>query len=214
MKLLNNKLIKNILNKYKINITTKEIEEKYNEKYRYYHNIEHINFLNNKILELYEKNIINENERDILIISSLFHDIIYYMGNNDNELKSVEFFKEKINSNDKIYEQIIEIILDTINHESKNKLSKIFSDLDMFIISDGTFDELLNYEKKIRMEAKNYNFELYKQKRIEFLKNILETDYGKKNKINIEKLINYIKKSENDYLIENLKYLKKFKNFI
>lgn len=213
MKLLNNKLIKNILNKYKINITTKEIEEKYNEKHRYYHNIEHINFLNNKILELYEKNIINENERDILIISSLFHDIIYYMGNNDNELKSVEFFKEKINSNDKIYEQIIEIILDTINHESKNKLSKIFSDLDMFIISDGTFDELLNYEKKIRMEAKNYNFELYKQKRIEFLKNILETDYGKKNKINIEKLIEHIKKSKEDYIKENLKYLKKFNDF-
>lgn len=214
MKLSNNKLIKNILNKYNINITIKEIEEKYNEKHRYYHNLEHINFLNNKILDLYEKKIINENEKDILIISSLFHDIIYYIGNNDNELKSVEFFKEKLNKpNNKIYEQIIEIILDTINHETKNRLSKIFSDLDMFIISDGTFEELLNNEKKIRMEAKNYNFELYKQKRMEFLKNILKSDYGKKNKINIEKLIEHIKKSKEDYIKENLKYLKKFNDF-
>ena len=85
-----------ILRKFGIDIQLPHIEERYAEPHRFYHIFTHIEFLIEKIDELFRKGIINEDERDILIVAALFHDIVYNPQRSDNEEKSVEFMKEQI----------------------------------------------------------------------------------------------------------------------
>jgi pantetheine-phosphate adenylyltransferase len=185
--------IKYILNKYNISIDINEIEKRYSEKHRFFHTIEHINFILNKIYKLYDNKDINNTEKDILVISCIFHDIIYIIGNNNNEKLSSEFLLSLSPELNDIIKTSINIINDTANHKSSNKLSNIFIDLDMSIISDSSFPELLKYEKQIYLENQKYGFSTYKKNRLDFLKHILlHTKYGHNNQVNIIKLIEYI----------------------
>ena len=82
-----------ILQKYNLDINLTEIQEKYSEIHRFYHTFEHIEFLINKINKKFE---LDEKEREILILTALFHDIIYNSQKTDNELQSVNFLKSKL----------------------------------------------------------------------------------------------------------------------
>jgi len=184
--------IKYILNKYNINININDIENKYSENHRFFHTIEHINFILDKIYYMYEKQIINNDEKDILIIVDIFHDIIYNIGNINNEKESADYLLS-VSEKTEFIRKAYQIIIDTSTHEPTSKLSKIFQDLDMSIISDSTYEELLKYEKQIYLENQKFGFSTYKRNRLSFLENILKTEYGQKNQENIIKLIEYIK---------------------
>jgi len=151
----------NLLSKYALDITHVEIEKLYGEKHRYYHTLEHITFLINKINKIYEWDE-NEKERDILILAALFHDIIYDTQKSDNEEQSVSFFKSKIhNKMTPELQKVCDIILATKNHKiTGDKLTDIFCDLDMWILSNGSFVEILDNERKI---FKEYQFVYIKQ---------------------------------------------------
>ena len=196
MELIKKDEIKRILDKYNINVTIEEIEKRYSESHRYYHIIEHINFMINGIYDLFDKKSISNNDKDILLVAALFHDIIYEIGKNDNEQKSAEFlnnntdFVDEFQSND--INKSFDIIMDTIDHKPNNELSKLLCDLDMYTISDSSFIELLKYEKQIYLEFQKYPFNVYKKGRLQFLRNMLNNEYGKKNYDNIIKLIEYI----------------------
>jgi len=190
MKINDNQYVKKILDKYNIDITIKEIEQRYSEKHRHYHTIYHINNLIHQINTKFTNKEITKPQKEILIISTIFHDIIYNIDKNNNEELCVKLLQMRSPHNDNI-KIISNIILDTINHVPSNKLSKIFCNLDMYIISNSDINELIKYEKLIRLEYIKYDYSIYKKHRILFLKNILKS-YGKTNKKNILKLINHV----------------------
>jgi len=181
-----------ILNKYNININIDEIEKRYSENHRFFHTIEHINFILDKIYKMYDNNEITNNEKDILVITDIFHDIIYQIGNVNNEKESADYLLS-LSEKTEFIQTVYQIIIDTSTHEPTSKLSKTFQDLDMSIISDSTYEELLKYEKQIYLENQKYGFSTYKRYRLSFLEDIINTEYGQKNKDNLLKLIEYIK---------------------
>jgi predicted metal-dependent HD superfamily phosphohydrolase len=187
--LIDNINILNILNKYNIQITIDEIEQRYSESHRYYHTLTHINFIIKKIHEL-KLSII---QKEILFISAIFHDIIYIIDSKTNEIDSNNFFLEKCKHTNFIISNVSILILDTEKHIPSNYLSKIFCDLDMYNIKYNNYEKLLIDEELIRKEYSKYDDIIYKKGRISFLYNMLKT-YGKSNSENIEKLINYINK--------------------
>jgi len=196
MELVKRDEIAKILDKYNINVTVEEIEKRHSEPHRHYHTLEHINFMINGIYELFDRKIISGNDKDILLVAAVFHDIIMEIGKDNNEKQSADFllnnteFVDEFQQND--INKAFDIILDTSDHDTSNDLSKLFCDLDMAIISDSSFTELLKYEKQVYLEFQKYPYNAYKKGRLKFLRSMLNDDYGKKNYDNILKLIEYI----------------------
>lgn len=189
MKLTDSDYIQKILIKHDIWITIDEIEEKYSENHRYYHTLRHINNLIDKITEID----INETEMNILLISAVFHDIIYIIGSKTNEIDSNNFFLSRCEDINYVTKNVSIIILDTIDHKPSNNLSKIFCELDMWTLKYGTYEELLEEEKYIKKEFNIFGYEKYKKGRINFLNKIINSEYGQNNKENLLKLIDYVK---------------------
>jgi pantetheine-phosphate adenylyltransferase len=177
-----------ILDKWGIKVDYSMLLSIWNESHRHYHNQDHLLSLLNKINE--EKPNISQKEYEKLIITSLFHDIIYDPMRNDNEEKSAQFFIDSCsdkNNNDVLH--IKQMILDTKNHETDDKLSKMFCEMDMSVVK-GDFEELLEWEKGIYSEYKSYG-PLYKEGRLKFLESLM--DNYPTNSENILKLIDWIK---------------------
>jgi predicted metal-dependent HD superfamily phosphohydrolase len=183
-------IIKNIIKKYNLNIDVDTIFEMWNESHRGYHSISHLKDLINMIF--LDKDKYNIIEYDSLILSAIFHDIIYNPSKNDNEEQSAYFFKSKFpvnysNTLDNVYDMIIA----TKNHTSNKHLEKIFNTYDMDIVNRN-FEELMEWERGIQKEyLAIYNKDLYKSGRLYFLEKLIK-EYPK-NEHNLSKLIDYVK---------------------
>ena len=201
-----NFIFKNLLNDLKcenedlISFWWNEIVEKYTKKWKYYHNINHIY----SFIELYNKynNLIESNKYDFLI-SIFFHDIIYIPSKNNNKKESIKLFNlfyEEIKPNNLNKDNVIEFINEIDNHLlEKDYLNDInlFLDMDIYIIAEKNWED---YENKIRNEYNYLNFDIYKNKRKEFLlgltkkKKIFRTkifynEYEEKARENINNLL-------------------------
>jgi pantetheine-phosphate adenylyltransferase len=179
--------LQELLNKWEIKCDIKILLSKWNESNRYYHNLNHLNDLIDQINE--KKSTLSRKQYEKLIITSLFHDIIYEPINSDNEEKSAKFFIDCcINKSDPDILEIYNTILDTKNHKPSNNLSEIFIGLDMSIV-EKDFNKLLEWERGIREEFKN--MENYKYNRLKFLESLL--DKYPNNTENLLRLIEWVK---------------------
>ena len=191
----------NIENKNEIDFWWHDILEHYAKKWKFYHNLNHIySFLD--LFQKYNNYIIND--KNEFLISIFFHDIIYIPSRNDNEEESINIFNEffsKTNPKNLCKEKVIEFITETKNHLlSKNYGDElnIFMDMDMQIIADENWED---YENKIRKEYCYLNDIEYKNKRKQFLQNLLNKEkifrtkifhdsYEQKARDNINNIIN------------------------
>ena len=173
-----------------------EIENEYSAETRYYHNLAHID---NMLSEL--KNIeSNVKEKDALLFSIYYHDIIYNTAKSDNEFKSAMLFKKRIERTK--FTQLgkcVQQIELTKEHElSIDNDTNILLDIDLSILGKSN-KEYQEYSEDIRREYKMYSDYEYKNGRkkvlIELLKapSIYKTDYFKekyeaiaRNNLNLE----------------------------
>lgn len=178
--------IQSILNNWGIKCDINIIINMWNEPGRYYHNIDHLNDL---IIQI--KNNIkdyNKFQYEELILTAIFHDIIYDPTRNDNEERSADFFMSCVyNKENKYILNIKRNILDTKTHIASSPISEIFIKYDMDILNRD-FDKLLEWEKNIRKEYNIYSNDEYKEGRLEFIMNQLE----KYNNPNLMKLIDWV----------------------
>lgn len=172
-----------------------DILERYNESHRYYHTIDHI--IN---MIYYTKKL----DSDInLFLAIVFHDIIYDPKRNDNEERSVEYFKKEMIGS-KFYDEesvhfntnfdadlICKMIMDTKNHEDTTGHSQPLIDADLEIFK-GDFKELLETEEQIFKEYQFVDWNEYKKKRIQVLTELDELVNSEERNENIEDLIEYI----------------------
>lgn len=178
-----------ILNKWKIKADVNTLFSMWNESHRHWHDINHLTSLTEDIDNQY-KNKVSEKEYEKLILTAVFHDIVYDPTKNDNEEKSAQFFENVCI--DKTNPDILEIkqaILDTKDHKSTNNISEKFNKLDMGIVEKG-YDELLKWEEGIHEEYK-FAGDKYKEGRLQFLESLL--DKYNHNAGNLLKLIDYVK---------------------
>jgi predicted metal-dependent HD superfamily phosphohydrolase len=176
-----------LLDKWNIKLDVNTLLSMWNESQRHYHNLDHLNYLLDKIDEKYKK---SEKEYEKLYLVALFHDIVYDPTKNDNEEKSAEFFMNVCQ--DKTNPDILEVkqsILDTKSHKATSNLSEKFNQLDMSVV-ESDYDTLLKWEEGIHNEFK-FAGSLYKERRIQFLESLL--DRYNHNAGNLLKLIKYVK---------------------
>ncbi len=176
-----------ILENRGITMSIDEIFNRYSEPHRHYHTFKHILKLIKQINDLR----IKLDDKEFLIVLALFHDIVYDPIMGDSEARSSELFLESCDPAVHFNRLVSDAILDTKDHVGRTTLSKIFCMLDMSIIN-GTYDELLEWEKGIYMEYKSFGNKMYKLGRLNFL---MKTYIGSDNAENLKRLIQYVNKT-------------------
>ena len=133
----------------------------------------------------------SEKEYEKLILTALFHDVVYDPASKTNEEDSANFLIECVV--DKKNSDILDVkqmILDTKTHNSTTNLSESFNKYDMNIV-ERDFDQLLEWERGISEEYSIYSKEEYKEGRLKFLESIL--DKYTHNTENLLKLVEWVK---------------------
>lgn len=169
----------------------------YLEPHRFYHSLEHINFMFAKAKE-WKWELTEE-----LIYAIWFHDAIYQPGAKDNEEKSAELFwawkytitkKENWGENKPQYEIIRQMILDTKTHIPTIEESKRLIDLDLAILAEEFNIKITKYftsYKKIYSLQKGDENYLYSR----YLENIRK-EYSQAFEEKMEKLVRAYHSSE------------------
>jgi pantetheine-phosphate adenylyltransferase len=181
--------LQQLLEKWNIKCDINTVLSMWNESHRSYHNLTHLNDLISQINE--NKSKFSEKEYEKLMLSAIFHDIVYDPSSSTNEEDSANFLMEcAIDKYSKDILEIKQIILDTKTHNSTTNLSESFNNYDMNIV-ERDFDQLLDWEKGISEEFSVYPKEQYKEGRLKFLESLL--DKYPKNTENLLQLIEYVK---------------------
>lgn len=152
-----------------------EIETKYSQKGRFYHNLEHLESMFSE-LESVKNKIQNFTE---VSFSVFYHDIIYDATSKLNEEKSAEFSEirlKKLNVNSESIEKISQQILATKSHlKSDDNDINYLLDADLVILGKD-LETYIDYTEKIRKEYAIYPDLLYKPGRRKVLKHFLELE--------------------------------------
>lgn len=149
------------------------VVERYNERHRYYHNLEHII----RLLGLCEE--LQFGDPD-LILAVVYHDIIYRLGSSKNEAKSAAFARnslERLNLNSSRIYKVSEMILATANHldPPDDPLTQIFLDLDMSILG-APREDYQAYAEGVRKEHFRVPGAIFRKHRHRFLEKILAAE--------------------------------------
>jgi predicted metal-dependent HD superfamily phosphohydrolase len=181
--------LQQLLEKWGIKCDINTILSMWNESHRSYHNLNHLNDLISQINE--NKSKYSEKEYDKLILTALFHDVVYDPTSQTNEEDSANFLIECAvdNTNDDVLD-IKQMILDTKSHNSTTNLSESFNNYDMNIV-ERDFEQLLEWEKGIEFEYSFHTKEKYKEVRLKFLESLL--DKYTHNTENLIKLVDWVK---------------------
>jgi len=172
------------------------ILKRHSEPHRFYHNLNHLEYLLN-LIEYHRSKI---NKPNLMMFSVFMHDIIYDTSATDNEEKSAEqavIFLLQLNINPIEIQYIKQQILASKKHEfNTDSDTNIFLDFDLGILSGLEHDYKL-YSQKIRQEYQIYNDEIYYpgrklvlesflQKKAIYHTNILGKDAEQKARLNIK----------------------------
>ena len=181
--------LQQLLEKWNIKCDINTVLAMWNEAHRSYHNLNHLNDLISQINE--NKSNFSEKEYEKLMLTAIFHDIVYDPSSSTNEEDSTNFLMEcAVDKNNKDILDVQKMILDTKKHESTTNLSESFNNYDMNIV-ERDFDQLLEWERGISEEFSVYPKVQYKEGRLKFLESLL--DKYPNNTENLLQLIDYIK---------------------
>ena len=173
-----------------------DIIERWNEPHRFYHNLDHLNYLITYFEKMYMDDLITSGERSRLIVIAFFHDVIYNSKAKDNEEQSRNYFIEKAKNNgvvtDEFIEQVCLAIMDTSHRvEPTERLSKIFWNADNSILKLPV-NKLIEIEHKIFQEYQWVDYRSYRKGRIEFLESSIGMFGGEADR-NLKQLIEYVR---------------------
>ena len=181
--------LQNLLNKYGIKANVSMLLDMWNESHRSFHTLDHLNDIIDQINESYGDGKIDEQQKEKLYLTALFHDIVYEPTRQDNEERSADFFMSLCNEKTQDILDIRDAILDTKTHQSSTPLAETFNKFDMNII-ERDFDQLLNWEHGIHEEYKVYGDDAYKAGRLQFIGSLLNK--YPMNYENLKQLIDWV----------------------
>jgi predicted metal-dependent HD superfamily phosphohydrolase len=150
----------------------REIDKRYNERGRHYHNLVHLQNLYQELVEVKSQ----VKEWDIMLFSLFYHDIVYNTLRQTNEEKSAQLANERLTSLHVAVEKI-EVcrsqILATKGHSvSDNPDTNIFTDADLSILGKDS-STYFKYAAQIRKEYFIYPSLVYNSGRKKVLNHFL-----------------------------------------
>ncbi len=153
----------------------KEIVSAYSQKKRYYHNLNHLDYM----LRLAEENRDELEDWDVVSFSIFYHDIVYNVKRQKNEERSAEIAAEKLSLlglEPKRIERCKEQILATKHHKfSDDSDTSYLIDFDLAILGD-TFEKYSIYAQNVRKEYSIYPDIFYIKGRKKVVRSFLDSE--------------------------------------
>lgn len=154
----------------------RDIQNAYQGRRRYYHNLQHIRQLLDQAAQ-YRSGI---QDYDALRFSIFYHDAIYSSLRKDNEIRSAEFARKKLDRlnfptlrSNRVIRQIQATQQHLVPMASNDPDLPYFLDFDLFVLA-GEWEEYLLYTQKIRREYKIFPGWMYRNGRRKVLMHFLE----------------------------------------
>ena len=153
-----------------------DLQKRYSEKHRVYHNLGHVEFLL-KLFRQFEQFV---DDRSCMFFAIWFHDAIYEPGAVDNEKRSAELAVESLNElslSKRQIKKVEKLILATEKQSAENPDDdgKLFLDFDLAIL--GTENSVYrHYAKAIRKEYSFVSDTEYRAGRGKVLQDFLQRD--------------------------------------
>jgi len=187
------KIFKQTLLFYISEQTLKDLEKRWSEKTRFYHNTSHLIQIIHDIETHVLFNELHVIEKIALLLAAFMHDVIYDPKKKDNEDQSIAYFKHSYKNHDTIMPEEVIKLIEVTKHRKRpiKKLEKIFWDADNAGFKKG-YDVLLSNETKIRKEYAYVPSKEYRENRIKFLNSCIGLFDQKVDK-DIKRLIEHIK---------------------
>lgn len=152
-----------------------EIEHHYSQKNRFYHNLNHIRDVYEKLLLVKE----NVDQWNIMLFALFYHDVIYKSTKADNEEKSAHLAEKRMKELSISSEMIVRTkhhIIATKSHRvSRDSDTNYFTDADLAILGSDE-DSYSSYCQNIRKEYSIYPEILYRRGRRKVLKHFLSLE--------------------------------------
>jgi len=190
-------IITTIFKKWNIKISINDVYDIYNESHRFYHTSEnHITPMLDNIVKFNDDMKLDDNIFEILIITAIFHDIVYNPKSKTNEEDSAKFLLSMVSDATEGINTVVDTILMTKTHNFTNKIEELFCMFDLDILTKD-LPELIKWEDLINKEFEWVNWKDYKRERIEVIKKFLE----KRTELPIE--VNHTGLQNLIYIIEN-----------
>jgi len=190
-------IINTIFKNWNINMSINDIYEKYSEPHRYFHTVEnHLLPMLESIIKFNDEFKMKQVMFETLIVTAIFHDIVYNSKSKTNEKDSSRFLLSVVNEATKNVNVVVDTINMTKTHTFKNKIEELFCRFDLEILTK-SLPELLKWEEQIYKEYEFVNWKDYKTARIELIKGFLADRAELPIEINWSGLENLI------YIIEN-----------
>lgn len=162
-----------------------EIAHNYNSAHRHYHTLTH---LDNLLQDLFPfKNTFNN--WDVVVFAIAYHDIVYDVKRNDNELQSAEVARERLRQtslSEKSIQRCVDMIMATKTHAVIDEETNLFTDADLSILGadEPTYKV---YATQIRKEFSIYPDTVYNSGRRNVLQHFLNMPRIFKSKAFYEK---------------------------
>jgi predicted metal-dependent HD superfamily phosphohydrolase len=169
---------------HKLNIKYRELGEEiirdifaaYSEEKRYYHNLNHIDY----ILKIIEPAIGSLDSVENVLLAVWFHDFVYKVDRHDNEEQSAiraEYYLNKLEISSPVITQVQQLILSTKNHQPlvNNCDCRLFLDSDLSILG-ALPDCYRQYANSIRREYAYLSDREYNRGRTKVLQYFLDKD--------------------------------------
>lgn len=150
---------------------------RYSEKHRYYHNLNHVNAL----LVWAEDLKSNISDYNCVGLAIWYHDAIYDPQKNDNEIESAKLAVRHLSgfglSKNRI-QKVERMILATQKHDAAtlDTDGKLFLDLDLSILGAGA-GIYKDYSRAVRLEYSFVPEDLYRESRKKILENFLRREF-------------------------------------
>ena len=188
------KIINQIFKELDIKLSISDIEEIWNKPHRFYHTTDNhlipmldqiVNFYNIEDKGGYTPIEFEDENTKILIVATIFHDIVYDPKSDINEYESADFYLSLRNDNTDFDNAVVSIIHMTETHDFKNKVEELFCMFDLDILTKD-LTQLLKWEEQISKEYEWVNWKTYKEVRINILADFLDKYNELPIRINIQ----------------------------
>ncbi|MCK9576364.1 MAG: adenylyltransferase/cytidyltransferase family protein [Candidatus Pacearchaeota archaeon] len=163
-----------VIGRYQLSITLESLEQIYNEPHRHFHTTQHLNEIMNKIASIDNAQELDISMYDELVLTTMYHDIVYYPWLNDNEEKSADFVLKTM-ARSPLRDRVFENVLQTKKHDGQTAVQLLFNKLDFGGLKDPAFTDIAKLIEAEHQIFKEYNFndiDSYIDGRINFYKSI------------------------------------------
>jgi predicted metal-dependent HD superfamily phosphohydrolase len=151
-----------------------ELKNRYDEPHRHYHTIDHIRFC----LEQVDRIPDEYPHKTAVELALWFHDVIYEIGDPQNERNSAEWFRGRADGDlpDNLVDQVYRMIIAT-EHRQPPAEGDVAYVVDIDLSSFGRpYDEFLEDSRRVRAESIHLTDEQFSEGQCAFLRNLLARD--------------------------------------